>query len=112
LDFKGGSSANKNAAHVRCAESEQKAHSTAASPFEEQHVFTVNQRERLESQIRLQIEVSFLLGCGAASLGHLCPTFRYHIVVAFARIERFINKWTSAMEEAPYSRIMEKTAPM
>jgi hypothetical protein len=45
LDFKGGSSRNKNAVHVRCAESEQKAYSSAASPFEEQHVFAVNQRE-------------------------------------------------------------------
>jgi len=53
----------------------------------------VNQREWLESQIHLQTEASFLLGCGTASLGHLCSMFRYHIVVVFAGIERFMNNW-------------------
>jgi len=39
--------------------------------------------------------------------------FRYHIVVVFARIERFMNSWaSSATEEVPHPKITEITAPM
>jgi len=37
--------------------------------------------------------------------------FRYHTVVVFARIKRFMNNWASAAtEEVPHPKITEVTA--